>query len=137
MPSAPRLLLALPSVPQLAELKKLGRSLFYPVLANAEIWIYGLTLCGYTESTMTVIVKSKSPLTVPDQVRRRAGFKPGDHVEFKVSRGVVTIQPKRSASCSPDDVLTEAEAKKVRHALGQVREGKTVPWSRVKDELGL
>ena len=31
----------------------------------------------------------------------------------------------------------EDEAKKVRHALKQVREGKTIPWSRVKDELGL
>ena len=86
---------------------------------------------------MTVIVKSKSPLTVPDQVRRRAGFKPGDHVEFKVSRGVVTILTKRFAACPPDDTLTEEEAKKVRHALKQVREGKTTPWSRVKDELCL
>jgi len=86
---------------------------------------------------MTVVVKSKLPLTVPDQVRRRAGFKPGDHVEFKVSRGMVTILTKRITSCSPDDTVTEEEAKKVRHALRQVREGKTTPWSRVKDELGL
>lgn len=91
----------------------------------------------YTGNTMTVIVKSKAPLTVPDQVRRRAGFKPGDHVEFRVSRGVVTILPKRFVSCPPDDTLTEEEAKKVRHALKQVREGKTAPWSRVKNELGL
>jgi bifunctional DNA-binding transcriptional regulator/antitoxin component of YhaV-PrlF toxin-antitoxin module len=86
---------------------------------------------------MTVIVKSKSPLTVPDRVRRRAGFKPGDHVEFKVSRGVVTILTKRFAPSSPEDILTGEEAKKVRHALKQVREGKTALWSRVKDELGL
>jgi alkylated DNA nucleotide flippase Atl1 len=31
----------------------------------------------------------------------------------------------------------EDEAKKVRRALKQVREGKTTPWSRVKDDLGL
>jgi len=31
----------------------------------------------------------------------------------------------------------EEEAEKVRHALKQVRDGKTIPWSRVKDELGL
>ena len=86
---------------------------------------------------MTVIVKSKSLLTVPNQVRRRAGFKPGDHVEFKVSPGMVTILTKRITPCSPDGTLTEEEAKKVRHALKQVREGKTAPWSRVKDELGL
>jgi len=97
----------------------------------------GLTLHGYTESIMTVIVKSKLPLTVPDQVRRRAGFKAGDQVEFKASRGVVTILTKRVTSCSPDDTVTEEEAKKLRHTLEQVREGKTIPWSRVKDELGL
>ncbi|MGA2723820.1 MAG: AbrB/MazE/SpoVT family DNA-binding domain-containing protein [Bryobacteraceae bacterium] len=34
---------------------------------------------------MTVTVRNKTPLTVPDQVRRRAGFKPGDKVEFRVS----------------------------------------------------
>ena len=84
---------------------------------------------------MTAIVKRKSPLTVPLEVRRRAGFRPGDQVEFRASRGRVTILTKRSGSA--DETLTEDEAKKVRHALKQVREGKTIPWSRVKDELGL
>jgi len=36
-----------------------------------------------------------------------------------------------------DDTLTGHAAKGVRHALKQVREGETVPWARVKDELGL
>jgi hypothetical protein len=35
------------------------------------------------------------------------------------------------------DALTLAEAKKVRHGLKQVREGKTRPWGQVKNELGL
>jgi bifunctional DNA-binding transcriptional regulator/antitoxin component of YhaV-PrlF toxin-antitoxin module len=86
---------------------------------------------------MTVTVKNKSPLTVPDPVRRRAGFKPGDQVEFRVSRGVVTIRTKGLTSQAPDDTLTAREAKKVRHALKQVREGKKTPWSQVKHELGL
>ena len=86
---------------------------------------------------MTVTVRNKTPLTVPDQVRRRAGFKPGDKVEFKVSGGMVTILAKPLLSRDPDDTLTPAEARKVRHALKQVREGKTVPWSQVKHELGL
>jgi hypothetical protein len=33
--------------------------------------------------------------------------------------------------------VTKEEAKKIRHALKQVREGKTIPWPRVKVELGL
>ena len=32
---------------------------------------------------------------------------------------------------------TAEEARKVRHALQQIREGGTTRWSRVKDELGL
>ena len=86
---------------------------------------------------MTITLKNKTPLTVPDKVRRRAGFKPGDRVEFRVSRGVVTILTKDFGAEAPDDTLTAEEAKKVRHALKQIREGKTTPWSRVKDELGL
>lgn len=86
---------------------------------------------------MTVTLKNKSPLVVPNRVRREAGFKTGDRVEFKVSRGVVTIRPKPPATEDPDDTLTPAEAKKVRHAIKQVREGRTKPWSQVKNELGL
>jgi len=86
---------------------------------------------------MTVVVKDKKPLTVPDTVRRRAGFQTGDRVEFRVSHGVVTILAKDLGAETADDTLTAEEAKKVRHALKQVREGKTTPWSRVKDELGL
>jgi len=43
---------------------------------------------------MTVTVKNKTPLVVPPAVRRQAGLKSGDQLEFKVSRGVITIVPK-------------------------------------------
>jgi len=86
---------------------------------------------------MTAIVKTKTPLIVPEKVRRRAGFKPGDKVEFKVSRGVVTICTRRPPVHAADDELSFEEAKKVRHAIKQAREGKTTPWSQVKNELGL
>jgi len=79
---------------------------------------------------MTATVKRKTPLTVPDEVRRRAGFRPGDQVEFKVSPGMVTIFTRRPVAEEPDDTLTAEEAKKVRHAIKQVREGRTTPWPR-------
>ena len=82
-------------------------------------------------------VKNKAPLVVPNRVRREAGFKSGDRVEFEVSGGVVTIHTKQPRVHHPDDTLTASEAKKVRHAIKQVREGKTTPWSRGKHELGL
>ena len=47
----------------------------------------------------------------------------------------VLIKPRDGVD--PDLVLTPAEAKKVRHALKQVREGKTKPLARIKHELGL
>jgi hypothetical protein len=47
----------------------------------------------------------------------------------------VLIKPRHGVD--PDLVLTPAEAKKVRHALKQVREGKTKPLARIKHELGL
>jgi bifunctional DNA-binding transcriptional regulator/antitoxin component of YhaV-PrlF toxin-antitoxin module len=85
---------------------------------------------------MTVVIKNRSPITVPEQVRRLAGFKAGDRVEFRVTRGVVTIRP-RPAAPSASESLTPGEARKVRHALKQVRDGKTVEWANVKHELGL
>jgi bifunctional DNA-binding transcriptional regulator/antitoxin component of YhaV-PrlF toxin-antitoxin module len=46
---------------------------------------------------MTVTVKNKTPLVVPPAVRRKAGFKIGQEIEFKASGGVITIAPKLSS----------------------------------------
>ena len=46
----------------------------------------------------------------------------------------VLIKPKRVVD--PDDLLTTAEAKEVRHALKQVRQRKTKPLAQIKYELG-
>ena len=43
---------------------------------------------------MTVTVRNKSALVVPPSVRRRAGLKHGDQVEFQVSGSVIKIIPK-------------------------------------------
>lgn len=43
---------------------------------------------------MTVTVKNRTPLVVPPAVRRQAGLKSGDKLEFKVSGRVITIVPK-------------------------------------------
>ena len=40
---------------------------------------------------MTSVLKEKQPLIVPVSVRRRAGMKPGDRLEFTAARGVITI----------------------------------------------
>ncbi len=40
---------------------------------------------------MTITVRSKTELVVPRSIRRRAGLKTGDKLEFKVSGGVIHI----------------------------------------------
>ncbi len=69
---------------------------------------------------MTVTVRNKTPLMVPDRVRRRAGLKHGDQVEFKVSGGVINIVPKVSLA---DDEYTPAERQLIDAGLREARKG--------------
>lgn len=75
---------------------------------------------------MTVVVTSKSELVVPRSVRRRAGIKTGDRVEFKVSGGVINIVPKLP---SADDEYTPAQRRvidaRLKLALDGVKKGHT------------
>jgi bifunctional DNA-binding transcriptional regulator/antitoxin component of YhaV-PrlF toxin-antitoxin module len=75
---------------------------------------------------ITITVKDKIPLVVPNRVRREAGFKSGDRVEFGVSRGVVTILPKPSAA---GDNYTPAERRAIERGIAQsekeYREGRS------------
>ncbi len=67
---------------------------------------------------MTVTLKTKAEITVPKSIRRKAGIKPGDRVEFSVSGRVINITPK----LSPDELQDAREIRdpKIRAAI---REG--------------
>jgi bifunctional DNA-binding transcriptional regulator/antitoxin component of YhaV-PrlF toxin-antitoxin module len=54
---------------------------------------------------MTVTVKNKTPLVVPPSVRRQAGLKNGQQIEFKVVGGIISILPKLRAG--DDDYTAE------------------------------
>jgi AbrB family looped-hinge helix DNA binding protein len=54
---------------------------------------------------MTVTLKPNAEITVPKSIRRKAGIKPGDRVEFKVSGRVINIVPK----LSPDELQDQQE----------------------------
>src|SRR5689334_10923758 len=69
---------------------------------------------------MTVTVKSKTLLTVPPQVQRRAGLKTGDCVEFKVSGGIIDIIPKLP---SAGDECTPAQRRVIDARLAEARKG--------------
>jgi bifunctional DNA-binding transcriptional regulator/antitoxin component of YhaV-PrlF toxin-antitoxin module len=68
---------------------------------------------------MTVIVKPATDLVVPRSVRRRAGIKVGDRLEFKVSGGVINIVPKLP---SADDQYTPEQRRIVNARLAESKD---------------
>jgi bifunctional DNA-binding transcriptional regulator/antitoxin component of YhaV-PrlF toxin-antitoxin module len=56
-------------------------------------------------------------VSVPRSIRRKAGIRPGDRVEFSVSGRVIKIAPK----LTPDEIQDELEIRdpKIRAAIGQ------------------
>jgi AbrB family looped-hinge helix DNA binding protein len=80
-------------------------------------------------------IGQRRQVVIPKAVFELLRLREGDFVEVTAEAGRVFMKPKKLAHT--DDVLTPAEAKKVRHALKQVKERKTKPWTNVKHELGL
>lgn len=70
---------------------------------------------------MTVAVRNnnKTPLVVPTAVRRKAGFKSGQELEFKASGGVITIVPKLPAS----DEYTPEQHRRIDAELDEAAKG--------------
>jgi AbrB family looped-hinge helix DNA binding protein len=86
---------------------------------------------------MTVTVKTKAELTVPKSIRRKAGYQPGDQVEFKVSGRTITIVPK----LTPDEIEDARETRdpKIRAIIRKSNQdflaGKTRPAEMLQREL--
>jgi bifunctional DNA-binding transcriptional regulator/antitoxin component of YhaV-PrlF toxin-antitoxin module len=72
---------------------------------------------------MTVTVKNNTPsLVVPPSVRRRAGIKAGDRLEFKVSGGIINIIPKLP---SAGDEYTSAQRRIIDAELAEAGKSPT------------
>ena len=71
-------------------------------------------------ATVTTIVKKKSPIVVPESLRRRAGIKPGDRLEFHLSGGIINIIPKLP---SADDEYTPAQRRVIDVQLKEAAKG--------------
>jgi AbrB family looped-hinge helix DNA binding protein len=69
---------------------------------------------------MTITVKNKTDLVVPASVRRRAGIKAGDRLEFKVSGGIINIIPKLPAA---DDEYTPEQRRIIDTQLDEAEKG--------------
>ena len=84
---------------------------------------------------MTVTVKNKSALAVPAEVQRRAGIKPGDRVEFKVSGSIINIIPELP---SADDEYTPEQRRiidaQLKEGLAEIKAGRTHgPFASAKE----
>ena len=66
--------------------------------------------------TVTVRNKTRTPLVVPPSVRRRAGHKNGEDLEFRVSGGVITIVPRLPAA---DEEYTAEERRRIDRGINQ------------------
>jgi AbrB family looped-hinge helix DNA binding protein len=71
------------------------------------------------KASMTVTVKKNTvDLVVPSRVRRQAGIKTGDRLEFKVSGGIISIIPKLP---SADDEYAPAQRRSIDAQLAEAK----------------
>jgi bifunctional DNA-binding transcriptional regulator/antitoxin component of YhaV-PrlF toxin-antitoxin module len=69
---------------------------------------------------MTTTLKNNTQLVVPPSIRKQAGMKVGDQVEFKVFGGIITIIPKLP---SADDEYTPQQRKVIDARLAEAKKG--------------
>jgi bifunctional DNA-binding transcriptional regulator/antitoxin component of YhaV-PrlF toxin-antitoxin module len=80
-------------------------------------------------------VGQRRQVVIPREFLEPLNIHEGDFVAFTPTSNGVLIKAKRLVD--DGSILTPQEAKKVRHAMKQARQGKAKPWSQVKHELGL
>jgi bifunctional DNA-binding transcriptional regulator/antitoxin component of YhaV-PrlF toxin-antitoxin module len=80
-------------------------------------------------------VGQRRQVVIPRVIFDNLGMREGDFVAFAKHGNGVLVKPRRIVD--PEDVLTPAEAKRLRQSLKQTRQGKTRPWAEIKRELGL
>jgi hypothetical protein len=66
--------------------------------------------------------RTAPPSCYPREICETLELRVGDFVAFAKQHNGVLIQPKRVVD--PDDVLTPAEAKKIRHGMKSIKEGR-------------
>lgn len=69
---------------------------------------------------MTTVVKNKVPIVIPPAIQRRAGIKVGDHLEFKVSGGIISILPKLPSAA---DEYTAEQRRLIDAELSETTKG--------------
>ena len=81
---------------------------------------------------MTVVINSKTELVVPKSVRRKAGIKTGDQVEFMVTGRVINIVPKLPFA---DDTFSPEEEAQIVKARREMHKGNFVTMAELEHDL--
>ncbi len=84
---------------------------------------------------MTIVVKERDPLVVPLNIRRRAGIKPGDRLEFKAARGVITIVSRSRIADEETPVQRKIIDAQLAEGLDDIREGRVSKRFDTVDEM--
>jgi hypothetical protein len=84
---------------------------------------------------MTVVVKNKLGLTVPETTLKQAGIRPGDLIAFTASKGAVTIRPVIDEKRFPLYTPTKAEAAAIRKGRAAYKRGDYITLNQLHDEL--
>jgi bifunctional DNA-binding transcriptional regulator/antitoxin component of YhaV-PrlF toxin-antitoxin module len=79
-------------------------------------------------------VGQRRQVVIPREFLETLNIREGDFVAFTQQTGGVLIKAKRLVD--DDTTLTPQEAKKVRHGMKQIKQGRFKVWRDVKDELG-
>lgn len=79
---------------------------------------------------MTVTLNENQQLVVPPSVQRRAGIKPGDRLEFKISARSITITP-----VEPTYKPTKSEWAAIRKGEAEIARGESVTLNELLNDL--
>ena len=83
----------------------------------------------------TVKIRTNRQVTVPKIIFDDLGLKEGDYVDVSLQGSDIVIRPKRLVDL--DDTLSPEEEELVEQGFRELRQGKSVAWSALKDELGV
>ncbi len=83
----------------------------------------------------TMKIRTNRQVTVPKVIFDELGLKEGDFVDVKQEGSRIVIEPKRLVNL--DESLSPEEEKAVERGFRELRSGNSIPWSELKDDLGL
>ena len=78
-------------------------------------------------------VGQRRQVVIPREILDSLNLREGDFVAFTRRANGVFVKPTRLVD--PDDVLTPAEAKRVRHGMEQIKAGRFKLWRDAKHAL--